>query len=116
MGGLANAADKSLTRRAVLQGAAAAALAMAARPVLGQQVPMQTHLPPGVEPKAKGPLVFLDYDQEELDLAYDQPHGHRTDRRYRDAWPRRTLLQPHVSGPLAASRMVRPRSKSLIST
>jgi arylformamidase len=33
---------------------------------------MQTHLPPGVAPKAKGPLVFLDYDQEELDTAYDQ--------------------------------------------
>lgn len=72
MGRLANAAETPLTRRAVLQGAAAAALAMAARPVLGQQVPMQTHLPPGVEPKAKGPLVFLDYDQEELDIAYDQ--------------------------------------------
>jgi arylformamidase len=33
---------------------------------------MQTHMPPGITPKAKGPLVFLDYDQEELDAAYDQ--------------------------------------------
>src|SRR6476660_1588648 len=33
---------------------------------------MQTHLPPGREPGPKGPLVFLDYDQEELDAAYDQ--------------------------------------------
>jgi len=64
--------DTRLTRRALLQGATAAALSLAARPAALQQVPVQTHLPPGVEPKAKGPLVFLDYDQEELDLAYDQ--------------------------------------------
>ena len=69
---LANTAEARLTRRAVVQGAAVAALAMVARPVLAQQVPMQTHLPPGVEPKPKGPRVFLDYDQEELDLAYNQ--------------------------------------------
>ncbi len=29
-------------------------------------------MPPGVAPKPKGPLVFLDYDQEELDAAYNQ--------------------------------------------
>jgi len=33
---------------------------------------MQTHLPAGVAPKRRGPLVFLDYDQEELDYAYRQ--------------------------------------------
>lgn len=33
---------------------------------------MQTHLPPGAVARPKGPLVFLDYDQEELDFAYDQ--------------------------------------------
>jgi arylformamidase len=33
---------------------------------------LQTYLPPGTTPKLKGPLVFLEYDQEELDLAYDQ--------------------------------------------
>jgi hypothetical protein len=33
---------------------------------------MQTHLPPGVTPKPKGPLVFLDYDKDEIDFAYDQ--------------------------------------------
>jgi arylformamidase len=38
--------------------------------VLAQQ--LQTHLPPGVPAKAKGPLVFLDYDQDEIDFAYDQ--------------------------------------------
>jgi arylformamidase len=34
---------------------------------------MQTHMPPGAVPKPKGPLVFLDYDKDELDAAYDQP-------------------------------------------
>jgi hypothetical protein len=29
-------------------------------------------LPPGVPAKAKGPLVFFDYDKEEIDFAYDQ--------------------------------------------
>jgi arylformamidase len=33
---------------------------------------MQTHMPRGVAPRPKGPLVFLDYDQQELDTAYDQ--------------------------------------------
>ena len=33
---------------------------------------MQTHMPPGMPPRPKGPLVFLDYDQQELDAAYDQ--------------------------------------------
>ena len=33
---------------------------------------LQTHLPPGVEPKPKGLLVYLDYDQDEIDAAYDQ--------------------------------------------
>ena len=58
-----------LTRRAVLGGAVAAAAA-AAGPAWAQ--PLQNHLPPGVAPKPKGPLVFLDYDQSELDASYDQ--------------------------------------------
>ncbi len=33
---------------------------------------LQNHLPPGVTPKTKGPLVFLDYDQEEIDASYEQ--------------------------------------------
>ena len=58
-------------RRAVLGGAFAAALGMALRnPAHAQQ--MQTHLAPWVKPKPKGPTVFLDYDQEELDAAYTQ--------------------------------------------
>ena len=33
---------------------------------------MQTFVPPGRVPRPKGPRVFMDYDQEELDWAYDQ--------------------------------------------
>jgi arylformamidase len=54
----------------VLGGVLAAAAGTAVRPLSAQQ--MQTHLPPGVTPKPKGPLVFLDYDKEEIDAAYDQ--------------------------------------------
>lgn len=51
-------------------GAAATAVAAAAGPLWAQQ--MQRHVPPGVTAKPKGPLVFLDYDQDEIDLAYNQ--------------------------------------------
>ena len=59
-----------ITRRSLLRGALVTAAIAAARPVLAQQ--MQTHLPPGVAAKPKGPLVFLDYDKDEIDFAYDQ--------------------------------------------
>ena len=59
-----------MPRRAVLGGALAAVVVAASDVVTAQQI--QTHAPPGVVPKRKGPLVFLDYDQEELDAAYDQ--------------------------------------------
>lgn len=65
-----NSGDPRMTRRSVLRGALAVAAVAAARPVLAQQ--MQRYLPPGVTPKPKGPLVFLDYDKDEIDLAYDQ--------------------------------------------
>ena len=29
-------------------------------------------MPPGSQPKPKGPIVFLDYDKDELDASYDQ--------------------------------------------
>src|SRR5262245_30176074 len=44
--------------------------AMRVGPVFAQQ--LQTHRAPGIPPKPKGPLVFLDYDQDELDDAYTQ--------------------------------------------
>ena len=43
----------------------------AAHPLHARQQ-MQTHMPPGMPPRPKGPLVFLGYDQQELDAAYDQ--------------------------------------------
>lgn len=64
-------ADSRITRRDVLSRALAAAAVAAAGGTVGARQ-MQTHLPPGRTPKPRGPLVFLDYDQEELDAAYDQ--------------------------------------------
>ena len=62
--------DTRLTRRAVLGGALATAAVASVRPAVAQQ--LQTHMPPGVTHKPKGPLVFLDYDKDEIDAAYDQ--------------------------------------------
>jgi arylformamidase len=59
--------NRIITRRAILGGALAA---MSAGSLQAQQ--MQTFLPRGIVPKPKGPRVFLDYDQEELDTAYVQ--------------------------------------------
>jgi arylformamidase len=63
---------RGLSRRRILNAALATALGAAARgvPAFAQQ--LQTLRAPGVTPKPKGPLVFLDYDQEELDDAYTQ--------------------------------------------
>jgi arylformamidase len=60
----------TFTRRSMMKSALAAAAAVSARPLFAQS--MQTHLPPGVAAKAKGASVFLDYDKEEIDYAYDQ--------------------------------------------
>ena len=60
-----------MSRRQVIgAGLTGSVAAVAGRSMIAQQ--LQTHRPPGVAPKAKGPLVFLDYDQEELDDAYTQ--------------------------------------------
>lgn len=64
------ASDTWMSRRALLGGALATGVIAALQPGLAQQ--MQTLMPPGVTPKPKGPLVFLDYDKEEIDAAYDQ--------------------------------------------
>jgi arylformamidase len=65
-----------ISRRTVL-GAAAA---MAATPALAQECRV------GLPPREKGPLVFLDYDQAEIDAAYDQvfyaPLGTQITKRY----------------------------------
>src|SRR6266446_514858 len=52
--------DDSTTRRAVLAAAAGGAAVAASAPARAQQ------------PRAKGPLVWLDMDQQALDDAYDQ--------------------------------------------
>ena len=59
-----------VTRRSVLFGALTTAAIAICSKVSAQE--MQKYLPPRVQPKPKGPLVFLDYDKEEIDLAYDQ--------------------------------------------
>src|SRR5947207_13681685 len=58
-------------RRSLMRGAYAAATLAGVGP-LRAQPRMQSHLPRGVATKPKGPLVFLDYDKEEIDYAYDQ--------------------------------------------
>ena len=54
-----------LTRRAALGGAVGCAAAALAGPAVAQQGPVPAT-------RVKGPRVFLDYDQTELDAAYDQ--------------------------------------------
>lgn len=54
-----------LTRRTVLKAACAIGATVAAGPALAQQPTQQT-------PRVKGPRVWLDMDQKELDDAYDQ--------------------------------------------
>ena len=61
-----------LSRRRILNAALATALGAAARGVTAFAQQLQTLRAPGVTPKLKGPLVFLDYDQEELDDSYSQ--------------------------------------------
>jgi len=53
-----------VTRRAVVAGAAAGTIALAADPAFAQRLPAPA--------RAKGPLVWLDMDQQALDEAYDQ--------------------------------------------
>jgi arylformamidase len=56
--------DEQLTRRTVLAGAATAGMLGGIAPALGQRPPQP--------PREKGPLVWLDMDQQDLDDAYDQ--------------------------------------------
>ena len=56
--------DHKITRRAVLGAAAAGTLALAAEPARAQRLP--------AAPRSKGPLIWLDMDQQDLNDAYDQ--------------------------------------------
>jgi len=60
-----HSSDK-LSRRALIAGAAAGTVTLAAEPASAQRCPA---VPP---PRTKGPLVWLDMDQQELDESYDQ--------------------------------------------
>jgi hypothetical protein len=53
-----------ITRRSLLCGALTTATVAISSMVSAQE--MQKYLPPRVQPKPKGPLVFLDYDKEEI--------------------------------------------------
>ena len=59
--------NKTLTRRSLIAAAAAGTVAAAAEPALAQRCPAT---PPV---RVKGPVVWLDLDQQDLDDAYDQP-------------------------------------------
>ncbi len=63
--------EGQVTRREVLGTALALGAAAIASPAAAQQM-LQTFVPPGLTPKPKGPRVFMDYDKDEIDWAYDQ--------------------------------------------
>jgi arylformamidase len=74
-----HSSDK-LSRRALIAGAAAGTVALGSEPASAQRCPA---VPPA---RTKGPLVWLDMDQHELDESYDQSvyafnQQHITDRR-----------------------------------
>lgn len=58
--------SEMLTRRALVAAVAVGTLALASEPATAQRCPA---VPP---PRTKGPLIWLDLDQHELDEAYDQ--------------------------------------------
>src|SRR4051812_16503483 len=62
---------KQVTRREVLGTALALGAAAVTSTAAAQQV-LQNFVPPGLKPKPKGPRVFMDYDKDEIDWAYDQ--------------------------------------------
>ena len=57
---------RTITRRTLVAGAAAGTLALAADPASAQRCPAT---PPA---RAKGPAIWLDYDQHDMDEMYDQ--------------------------------------------
>src|SRR5271157_5284809 len=59
-----NSSEGRLTRRTLFAGAAAGALALGTDTASAQRCPSPPHV--------KGPVVWLDLDQQELDDAYDQ--------------------------------------------
>jgi hypothetical protein len=113
-----------VTRRSVLFGALTTAAIAISSKVSAQE--MQKYLPPRVQPKPKGPLVFLDYDKEEIDLAYDQapwaPNAREISKRNaeKSATAIARLGEPvvsHMARPRSRrSKFIRPRKLMLQST
>ncbi|HLH87853.1 MAG TPA: alpha/beta hydrolase [Xanthobacteraceae bacterium] len=110
--------SKSFTRRAVVAATAAAGSAAFARDAAaGQACPL------GPAPHQKGPRVFLGYDQEELDAAYDQSFyaplagqilkrlvARSDDTRARLGGPRRAVYGPTEIEGLDIYRTARPNA------
>jgi arylformamidase len=86
-----HSSEGGLSRRALVAGAAAGALALTGQPASAQRCP--------APPRAKGPLVWLDLDQQELDDAYDQSvyafnQGNIAERRRANSELARSILGP----------------------
>lgn len=91
--------EKSMTRRTVLTTTAAVAATAAAVPSARVRAAEDRGCLIGPPPHPKGPLVFMDYDQIELDAAYDQsayaPLGYQiTARRASNSAETRRRLGP----------------------
>jgi arylformamidase len=86
-----NSTKHVVTRRTALSAICAAAVGA---PVLAQQQP-------GSRPHVQGPKVFLDYDQAELDAAYDQDAyaGNRQQLAERDA-ANNALVRARLGAPM----------------
>jgi arylformamidase len=83
--------DGTLTRRTLLAGAATGALAATTDTASAQRCP--------APPRAKGPIVWLDLDQQELDEAYDQSvyafnQSNIAERRQANSELARSILEP----------------------
>jgi arylformamidase len=84
--------EGNLTRRGLFASAAAGGLAISAGPAIAQRCPAT---PP---PRVKGPPVWLDLDQEDLDDAYDQSVYAFNDRNISERVAARTKTALEVLG------------------
>ena len=97
----------TITRRTLVAGAAAGTVALAADPASAQRCPAT---PPA---RTKGPAIWLDYDQHDMDEMYDQiglrvqPEAHRS----RAATPTTSIATRPSASP-SASPMDRIRSRA----
>ena len=92
-----------ISRRAVVAGAAAGAAALASAPASAQRCPAT---PP---PRTKGPLVWMNMDQHELDEAYDQSVYAFNQRFVQERRDERNQLMARSS----ASRIASPTARAI---